>query len=77
MKNTKNMKRIATITITPKQLARQNVGNWCEHCACHSGHFISCPLITREVAEVRAPEEFVPVYTEADALIAHGLGVKL
>ena len=60
-----------------KQLARQNVGDWCEHCACHSGHFINCPLINREVAEVRAAEEFVPVFTEADALIAHGLGVKL
>ena len=41
------------------------------------GILSTVPLINREVAEVRAPEEFVLVYTEADALIAHGLGVKL
>ncbi len=37
-------------------LALQNEGIECPHCACDSGHRVSCPLISRENAEQRSQE---------------------
>ena len=37
-------------------LALQNEGIECPHCDCRSGHKLSCPLISRENAELRSAE---------------------
>ena len=59
------------------ELARidQNNGSHCIHCQCTSGHFGTCPLINREIAE--AKNALAGTFTELDQQYLHALGVSL
>ncbi len=60
-------------------LLDQNNGGVCKHCGSALGHYASCPLLNRESAEVVSAvlSQEALKYTEADKIIAHGMGVIL
>ena len=66
--------RTASTDEYQKQLERQNNGLLCEHCAATSGHFSVCPLINREVGEIKRIAEGGSL-SEEDANILYALGV--
>ena len=66
-----------------KQLLRQNQNLPCAHCGSSLGHYATCPLISRDAAELASTQPIaertiaVPEFSEQDRIQAHAMGVKL
>ena len=66
-----------------KQLLRQNQNLPCAHCGSSLGHYATCPLISRDAAELASTQPIaertiaVPEFNEQDIIQAHAMGVKL
>jgi len=66
-----------------KQLLRQNQNLPCTHCGSSLGHYATCPLISRDAAELASTQPIaertiaVPEFSEQDRIQAHAMGVKL
>jgi len=65
-----------------KQLLRQNQNLPCAHCGSSLGHYATCPLISRDAAELASTQPIaertiaVPEFSEQDRIQAHAMGVK-
>jgi hypothetical protein len=65
-----------------KQLLRQNQNLPCAHCGSSLGHYATCPLISRDAAELASTQPIaertiaVPEFSTEDTLRLRAWGVK-
>ena len=70
---TRNTESPITATSTDSSTACSALeGDGCTHCHSPYGHYIQCPTINRASAKAHSLQ-----YSQADSIIAHGLGVDL